>query len=168
MRIRLLSLALPLSLVLAAPLRAQPTTSASAAAPAAAIAPSHLAAAKEYLAQVGVLDMAMTGAQMAMDQQIAQNPALRPYRDAMLAWARDLFGSEEAGTAFATLYAEVFTEAEIRQLMEFARTPVGRKASANQTVLAQRGAELGQRLAQSHQADLFARIQQAEAADKQD
>jgi hypothetical protein len=160
MRIRFFSLAL--ALVLAAPLSAQPATTP----PAAPIAPSHLAAAKEYLDLHGIVDMAMTGAQMAMDQQIAANPALRPYRQTMLDWARELFSSDETKTAFATVYAEVFTEPEIRQLMEFARTPLGRKVAANQVNLAQRGAEVGQRVAQAHQADLMARLQAVDAAPK--
>ena len=159
MRIRLSSLALAFAVALAAPLGAQQSTPAAAT----SIAPSHLAAAKEYLDLYGIVDLAMTGAQMAMDQQITANPALRPYRETMIEWARELFGSEETKTAFASIYAEVFTEAEIRQLIDFARTPVGRKMVANQANLAQRGAEVGQRLAQAHQADLMARLQAVEA-----
>jgi uncharacterized protein len=159
MRIPLLALAL--ALVLAAPLSAQPATT-----PAVPIAPSHLAAAKEYLDLYGIVDMALSGVQLAMDQQIAANPALEPFRATMIEWARGLFGSEEAKTAFASIYAEVFTEAEIRQLMVFARTPVGRKVVANQANLARRGAEVGQRLAQAHQADLMARLEALEAAPK--
>jgi hypothetical protein len=157
MRIRLFSLAL--ALALAAPLAAQPATS-----PATPIAPSHLAAAKEYLELYGIVELAMTGVQLAMDQQIATNPELKPFRETMVDWARDLFSSEETKTAFAGIYAEVFTEAEIRQLMDFARTPLGRKVIANQGTLARRGAEIGERLAQSHQADLMARLEAVEAA----
>jgi hypothetical protein len=161
MRIPLFSLAL--ALALAAPLAAQPATPTATAT---AIAPSHLAAAKEYLELYGIVDMAMTGVQMAMDQQIATNPELKPFRATMIDWVRDLFSSEEAKTAFASIYAEVFTEAEIRQLMDFARTPLGRKVVANQGNLARRGAEAGERLAQAHQADLMARLEALEAAPK--
>jgi hypothetical protein len=160
MRIRLFSLAL--ALVLAAPLSAQPATTP----PAAPIAPSHLAAAREYLELFRIVELGVAGAQMAMDQQIAANPELEPYRAAMLEWARDLFGGEEIRSAFAVIYAETFTEAEIRQLMDFARTPLGRKVAANQVSLTQRGAELGKRLAQEHQADLIARIEAVDAAPK--
>jgi len=166
MRIRLLSLALPLSLALAAPLAAQQTAApATAAAP---ITPSHLAAAKEYLGMLGIVETAMTGAQLAMDQQIAANPALQPYRATMLEWAREMFSKEETKAEFAMAYAEVFTEAEIRQLIDFSKTPLGRKVIENQTNLAQRGAAVGQRVAQANQADLFARLQAVEAANKQD
>jgi len=160
-RIPLFSLVLALAFT--APLAAQPATTPPASA---TIAPSHLAAAREFMEIFGIVDLAMTGAQMAMDQQVAANPGLQPYRAVMLDWARDLFGSDELKNAFARIYAETFTEPEIRQLMEFARSPVGRKMVANQANLAQRGSELGKQLAQAHQADLMARIQAVDAAPK--
>jgi hypothetical protein len=136
------------------------------AAPAAAqqtIAPSHMAAARQFLEAVQIQKLTAAGAEATIGEQIRANPQMSRYRDAMLGWARDLFASEEAVSAFAQLYAEAFTEADLRALTAFYQTPLGQRLATNQTVLAARGAELGRRLAESKQADLLARIQQVDA-----
>jgi hypothetical protein len=154
MRKRLLVLGF--ALALAAPAAAQETT-------APAIAPSHMAAARQFLDAVQIQKLTAAGAEATIGEQIRANPQMGRYRDAMLGWARDLFASEEAVTAFAQLYAEAFTEADLRALTAFYQTPLGQRLATNQTALAARGAALGRRLAESKQADLLARIQQVDA-----
>ncbi|HEX8362990.1 MAG TPA: DUF2059 domain-containing protein [Longimicrobium sp.] len=154
MRKRLLVLGF--ALALAAPAAAQQT-------PARTFAPSHMAAAREFLDAVQIQKLTAAGTEATISEQIRANPEMARYREAMLGWARDLFSSEEAVTAFAELYAEAFTEADLRALTAFYQTPLGQRLAANQTVLAGRGAELGRRLAESKQADLVARIQRVDA-----
>lgn len=146
------------ALALAAPAAAQETTRTHP--------PSHIAAARELMEVAQVQKTAVTGAEVMIAEQVRTNPAMARYRQAMLEWARGVFTSEEALTAFAALYADAYTEADLRQLVAFYRTPLGQKLAANQVLLATRGADLGRQLAERKQADLVARIQQVDAKGK--
>ena len=121
--------------------------------------PSHMAAAREYMEAMHVQQLAAAGVELSLEQQIRANPGMEPYRAAMMEWARELFASAEAKTAFAELYADAFSEADLRALTAFFRTPLGQRVAEIQPKLAERGAEVGRRLAEAHQADLMARLQ---------
>ena len=121
--------------------------------------PGQMAAARELLEVMRLQDVSAIGVKVALDQQIRANPMLEPYRAAMHAWGTELFASEEAKTAFATLYANAFSEADLRALIAFYRSPVGQRLASNQAKLAEKGAEIGRSLAEARQADLLARIQ---------
>lgn len=146
------------ALVVAALLAAPSAAQAQAAAPALPSV-SHLAAAGELVDLMQIEDAAMVAVLVSLDQQIKATPALGDFREVMEAWARDLFTSEGARLAFARLYAEEMSEADIRQLVAFYQTPVGRRLAGKQAALAARGAEVGQRLAEERQADLMQRVQ---------
>jgi hypothetical protein len=121
--------------------------------------PSHLAAARELMEVMHLQEVSVTGVRVMLDAQIQSNPALAPYRTAMNEWGSELFSGDEAKTAFATLYASVFSEADLRGLIAFYRTPLGQRLASSQVTLTTRGAEIGRDLALAHQADLMARIQ---------
>lgn len=146
-RLRALALA-GAALLLPACLAAQP-----------AIAPSHMAAARDFVEALRLPEVAAAGVSVSIDEQIRANPALEPFRTTMKEWGAQLFATDEAKNAFAEVYATTFTEPELRQLVAFYQTPLGRKVAASQATLTARGAEIGRNLAQAHQADLMARIQ---------
>ncbi|HLM66618.1 MAG TPA: DUF2059 domain-containing protein [Longimicrobium sp.] len=150
--------ALGFALALATPAAAQRDTL-----PARSFTPSHLAAARELLQEIQIQKLSMAGVEAMFTEQIRANPEMGRYREAMLAWARDIFSSEEATNAFAALYAEAFSEEDVRALTAFYRTPLGQRVAAMQPVIATRGADLGRRLAERKQADLIARIQQVDS-----
>ena len=60
---------------------------------------------------------------------------------------------------FAQLYAESFTEPELREVTAFYQTETGQKAIRLMPSLMARGMALGQQAVADHQADLEARIQ---------
>lgn len=144
-------------LALAAPAAAQDTTL-----PAHNFSPSHMAVARELLEAVQIQKVSMAGVEAMIGDQIRTNPQMGRYREAMLAWARDIFSSEEATNAFAALYAEAFNEEDLRALLAFYRTPLGQRVATMQPIMATRGADLGRRLAERKQADLIARLQQVD------
>lgn len=123
------------------------------------ISESHLALAREVLTRLRVEESAVAGAVISIDQQVAANPGIAPFREVMVAWARDAFNSEEARTGFATLYAERLSEEDLRALLAFYDTPAGRRLAEQQPALIQAGAELGRRLAESRQPDLQMRLE---------
>ena len=55
-------------------------------------------------------------------------------------------------------YAKHFTEADAKELLRFYRTPIGSKAIRVAAVLTGEGAAIGQRLAQSRQAEFAQRL----------
>ena len=143
------------SLLVAVPAAAQSADGAAV--------PARMAAARELMELVRIKEAALAGVVLAMEQQVRANPAMAPYRGVMEDWARDIFSSDEAKDAFATMYAQEFTESELKGLVAFYRTPLGQRVAEKQAVLTQRGSEVGRRLAEAHQADLMARLQQAPA-----
>jgi hypothetical protein len=118
-----------------------------------------LAAARELLEVMHLAEVSAVAVRVALDEQIRANPQLEPFRAAMLEWGAEIFAGEEAKTAYATLYAGAFTEADLRQLVAFYRTPLGQRLANSQAALAAKGAEIGRSLATAHQADLLARLQ---------
>jgi hypothetical protein len=129
------------------------------ATPARTYPPSHLAAARELMEVMHLQEVSATGVRVMLDAQIRSSPEMEPYRAAMNEWGTEIFSGDEAKTAFATLYASVLSEADIRGLIAFYRTPLGQRLAAAQVTLTTRGAEIGRDLAQSHQAELMARLQ---------
>ncbi|HEX8674742.1 MAG TPA: DUF2059 domain-containing protein [Longimicrobium sp.] len=150
--------ALGLALALAAPAAAQRDT-----VPSRTFTPSHLAVARELLQELQIQKLSMAGVEAMFADQIRTNPEMGRYREAMLGWARDVFSSEEAISAFAALYAGAFSEEDLRALTAFYRTPLGQRVAAMQPVMAARGADLGRRLGERKQADLIARLQQVDS-----
>jgi hypothetical protein len=151
---RRIVLAIGFALALATPAAAQQRT----------FAPSHLDAAREYLETLQIHKVAAAAVEMSLEQQIRANPAMEPYRATMMEWAREIFASAEAKTAFAEIYAEAITEADLRALTAFFRTPLGQRVALIQPKMAERGAEVGRRLAEAHQADLIARLERVKPA----
>lgn len=134
------------------------STPAAAQEAARSFTPTRLAAARELLEVVNVQQISSAAVEVMLEQQIETNPEMAPYRATMLQWARDVFASEEARDAFSRLYAAEFTEEDLRALTAFYRTPLGKRLADSQGTLARRGGEVGRRLAESHQADLIARL----------
>ena len=147
--------ALLLACALALPARAAAQDTARTTPPTA----GQMAAARELLEAMRMLERAAVEVRVAIDQQIGADPQLAPYRATIHEWGREIVSSEEAKAAFATLYASAFSEADLRQLAAFFRTPLGQRFASSQAALTEKGAEIGRSLASARQADLMARIQ---------
>ncbi len=145
-------LAAALMLLLAAPAAAQaPDSSAkSVSAP----APATVAAANELLGIMEVEQLMQASAASMLEMQIRAQPVLAPFRDVMMEWTRKYVSMDVMGARLASVYAESFTESELRDLIAFYRTPTGQKLARLQPELTRRGAEIGQQVAQEHQGEL--------------
>jgi uncharacterized protein len=146
--------------------------SVAAAQPAVPVPPSRpadAAAAPEVELQLGLelvdalklREAAIAAVRTAMDQQLESEPELAPYRDVLEGWATDLFRTPEAALEFARVYAETFTEAELRGLLAFYRSPLGRRLVAEQPEIMLRGEEIGERIAEANMDDLMERLDKA-------
>ncbi|HST57252.1 MAG TPA: DUF2059 domain-containing protein, partial [Longimicrobium sp.] len=101
------------------------------------------------------------GVRLMLDVQMMSNPELGRYRRVVEEWARELFESREATDAYARMYAERFTEGELRDLVAFYESPTGRRLSAEQPGMIQASEQIGRVLAANGQPDLMARLQKA-------
>lgn len=133
-----------------------PTTPAQPATPVSAEA---MSLAVELTTLLDLEGNASAGVDMMLDAMQAQNPQLSEFRGVLQRWMRKIFSSEEAAMAFARVYAEAFTEAELRDVVTFMRTPSGRRFAAAQGELMRRGGEVGQRLAEENQDELMQMLQ---------
>lgn len=145
-----------------APARA--STVASAAEADTAPSPDEMAAARTLIELVRLEETALAAGMQAFDQQAAATPGAAEFRDVVEAWMREVFGSEEARTAFARAYADALTEEELTGLVAFYRSPLGARLAVLQPTLAAKGAVIGQQLAEARRAELEGRIMARAAA----
>lgn len=127
--------------------------------PATAVSAEAMSLAVELTTLLDLAGNASAGVDMMLDAMQAQNPQLSEFRGVLQRWMRKIFSSEEAAAAFARVYAESFTEAELRDVVTFMRTHSGRRFAAAQGELMRRGAEVGKRLAEENQDELMQMLQ---------
>ena len=104
---------------------------ACAAQPAAAqqpVAPSHRAAIEELFVAIGAERDMTAGVEAEIHAATARQPGLAEYEPLMVAHARRYLRWADIKEAFIRVYARTYTEAEVRQLAAFYRTPVGQKS----------------------------------------
>jgi hypothetical protein len=98
---------------------------------------------RQLLAKVRVTDQALQAMEQQIPAQRAVNPRVPPeFWDRFLEQARARRGELEEG--YAALYDRHFSVAEIRELLAFYDTPIGRRFLEVQPVLMREGIALGQ------------------------
>lgn len=117
-------------------------------------APSHRQAARELLQLAGTPRVMNSAAEAMVDAQVKANPAIEPYRDVLLTWIRKYITYESMEPKLIDLYSESFSEAELREMIAFYKTPVGQKAMEKMPELMQKGALMGTEAAQQHTDEL--------------
>jgi uncharacterized protein len=119
---------------------------------------SHRQAAMELLKAMNMESVMITAANATLDAQAQSNPGLAPYRDVIQKWMEKYLTWDAVGPRMTDLYAEAFTEPEIRDMIAFYKTPTGQKALAKMPVLMQQGMQIGMEITQQHKAELEAMI----------
>ena len=128
-----------------------PGAAAGAQAPAAAQAApdsSRLRTARELLETMDMMSVLRAGNHAMVRAQSASNPAMVPFEDVLIEWAEKHLTWEVMAPPMSAAYAAVLTEAEMRELIAFYRTPTGRRVVAVTPELTQRGAAIGAEVAQ--------------------
>lgn len=122
---------------------------------------SHRAAAEELLKATNV-DQTMTA---AIDQMLAlqlkANPKLEPVKDVLKKFLAKHLNYAVLKNDLIRLYTAEFTEAELKEIAAFYRTPTGKKAIEKMPVLMQKGAELGAKRVQDNLPELKQMIEQS-------
>lgn len=110
--------------------------------------------ATELLHVLNARKTSMAGAGAMIDAMIRTHPMMTPYRGVMMRWAGKYLSWSQIGPQLARLYAQAFTERQLRDLIRFYETPTGRKAVRVLPQLTRQGMMIGQRLARAHIGDL--------------
>jgi len=124
---------------------------------------ARVAAAGELLKALDMRQVLEGAMAVSFDTQLKANPALEPYRDVMLQWAKTYITWEAFEPKLLQLYAQSFTVEEMHDMIAFYTTPSGRKALTMLPELMQKGAEIGAGLAAEHQAELATMIEKRRA-----
>ncbi|MFD0766348.1 DUF2059 domain-containing protein [Mucilaginibacter lutimaris] len=128
-----------------------------------AITPSHLKAAEDVLLAAG----AGTQLKENMTAMIAQASANIPadkkpkFIEVMNAFMGKYMNWDLMKDQMAAIYAQEFSEKELKDLAVFYRSPLGIKINQKQPAIFQKSALLGQQAVQSHQAELQQMMQEA-------
>ena len=122
---------------------------------------SHVAAAHDLLDAMKLRTTLVQMVNSMLDQQVAANPQIAPYKQIMSDFMKKHMSFDTLKPEFARLYAEEFTEPELKELAAFYRTPTGAKMANKLVVLTQKGAQIGQRRVQQHLPELQQAIMQA-------
>ncbi len=119
---------------------------------------SHKQATLDLIQVMGIEKNTMAGANAMLNVMLDQNSQMEPYRDVLTRWAQKTLSWERMGPRMIDLYMKAFTEAEIRELIVFYKTPTGQKSLQQMPMLMEEGAKIGAELAQENQSELEAAI----------
>jgi hypothetical protein len=119
---------------------------------------SREAAAAELIALLRLEEVTMASVDLMMETMIDQNPAFESFRAIFVDFFTEHYRWEELEPEYVRIYAEAYTEPEIRELIGFYQTPVGQKTVDLMPVLMRQGAEVGERQIEPHLPELQQRI----------
>lgn len=120
---------------------------------------SHEAATAELIEVLQMREVTESSRDMMVETMLAQNPMLQGMQDIFIDFFNEFLVWEEIQPEYVRLYMDAYTESEIRELIEFYETPVGRKTVELMPVLMQQGAEIGQRIIEPHLPELQRRVE---------
>lgn len=93
----------------------------------------------------------------------SSDPQMAPYVPVIREWAEKYLSWDKMREPMADIYRKYFEEEEIEKLLEFYKSPVGKKSVDLMPVLFQEGGQLGMQIAQQHQGELQQMIAEAQA-----
>jgi uncharacterized protein len=138
---KVLALALLLAALPAAPAAAQPS-------------PEHRQAARELLETMDVRTTVEATLDLAIRAQIDQRPEMAALEGTLREFLTRYLSWDALREGYIDLYAGAFTEAELREITAFYRSPVGQKVARSTPQLMAQGAALGERAVRDHMGEL--------------
>jgi uncharacterized protein len=122
------------------------------------ISPSHESAAAELVALLQLEQQTAAGMSMMTGQ--AGMMGDNPLADVVQEFVREKLPWSRLQPEYVRLYAQTFSEPELRELAAFYRTPIGRRVVETTPHLAAGAMEISQRLMMPHMGELQRRIMQ--------
>jgi uncharacterized protein len=122
---------------------------------------SHLEAADTLLKTMEFSKQMDAAVDQMVALQVKTNPKLEPFKDVMRSFLKKHMSYETLKGDLLKLYADNFTESELKDLTAFYKTPLGKKMLEKQPVLMKAASELGARKVQENAAELRMLIEEA-------
>jgi hypothetical protein len=131
---------------------------------------SHAQAVEELFQAMNMSNILDQSIDVMLKAQIEANPQLKQLEGVMREFMTKYLSWESVKPGMLQLYAEAFTEPELRELSAFYRTPLGQKTVTKMPELFQKGAALGQKAVQDHlpelQEAIAKKMKESEGTDK--
>lgn len=121
-------------------------------------APGHARAAEELLSLMDMKRMLKRTSDAMLESQMRQSPHLAPFEDLMREFMDTHLRWESMKGDYVRLYTDLFSERELRDLVAFYRTPLGRKLIETTPELTVRTADITHRHLQQHMPELQQKI----------
>jgi hypothetical protein len=115
---------------------------------------SHDRAVAELIQVLGVEHQMRTMAETMTDAMLKGNPALAQLREPILQWFQKYFTWDVMGPEVMKVYKDSFTEAEVRDMLAFYKTPTGQKVLLKLPEITQQGVAMGSKIGQAHSGEL--------------
>ena len=119
---------------------------------------SHRAAAESLLNMMDMDNVMSQSVDQMLQMQVKQNPAIVPFQQQMKIFLSKYMSWASMKEDMVKLYQAEFTESELKELVAFYQTPVGKKTIQKMPQLLSKGAEIGQKRIQEHLPELQAAI----------
>ncbi|GAC1309706.1 MAG: hypothetical protein NVSMB24_25590 [Mucilaginibacter sp.] len=121
------------------------------------ISPSHLALANQLISTTGMTDvrflMMRNNTIKSISASISENNR-QSFTNALTAFMNKYLPQEAFKAQFVKMYAELFTESELNQLIAFYNSPLGKKITSKLPDLMQEAALLDQQILVKHSEEL--------------
>ena len=155
----------------ASPLAAQAAQAAKPVAPAdtsavrpggaGCVAPSHTALSKELIVTVGAESTVKQSTDAMLDAQLRANPMMAQHLgDLLREYLAEQTRWQDLEPEFVRLYCEMFTEAELKEMIAFNRTPLGQKIIRVTPELMRRAMAVGETRVQANMPVFQKRIEE--------
>lgn len=116
--------------------------------------PAHRAAALEMVEAANMSATLAESLDTMLRMQMEQSPELKPFEGVMRTFFARHMSWNALRDRYAELYAQSFTEAELRELTGFYRSPLGQKVARTTPQLMVRASALGEQAVQPHLPEL--------------
>lgn len=122
---------------------------------------SHLKAAEDLVVQMKLEQTLEQSMEMMLQAIVRQNPsALGEFKDVIGQFLKTHMSWERMKPRYMTIYADAFTEQELKDIVNFYRTETGRKLTSLSPLLMRKGAELGEQILEEHLPELQKMIEE--------
>lgn len=116
--------------------------------------PEHLAAAMDLMQAMNMEQTLSASIETVLHSQIQSNSDFRQFESTMRAFFTRYMSWDSLKDRYAAIYADTFTEAELREMAAFYRSPVGQKMTRTTPEIMARGAALGEDAVRAHLPEL--------------
>ena len=121
---------------------------------------THRQAAESLLSLMDMDKLMSESIDQMLEMQVKQNPAIGQFKDEMKKFLSKYMSWSSMKEDMIKIYTAEFTEQELKELLAFYQTPLGKKTVAKMPKLMAKGAELGQQRVQEHLPELQKAIQE--------